>query len=193
MGHPSLIAHCRAPALFLYSCCNQSSSSLPLAAADSGGNMTLVADLGCFMFESNHELLAALTKDEAAIYECFTVKVDHVSAYLLEGEFAWPTANEQTGGAAAASSAPAAAASGVVQGEAKGPRVGLAALMRSSSVGAGTALLAGPGVRSSMMGNGAAGGASLMELLSRRAHVVTLLERFGAGLDLQLATSMHPR
>jgi hypothetical protein len=159
--------------------------------------MTLVADLGCFMFESNHELLAALTKEEAAIYECFTVKVDHVSAYLLEGDFAWPTADEQAGGAgAAAAAAPSggAAPALLAQEEAKVPKVGLAALMRAPSVASGTAVLAGPGVRPGAGGNGAGGGgASLVELLSRRAHVVTLLERFGAGLDLQIATSMHPR
>eukprot|EP00775_Hariotina_reticulata_P007140 gene7140-7355_t len=90
-----------------------------IAVADAAEAVTLIADLGCFTITTNPAAVKSMSPDEVAIYEAFVVKVDHVSAYLLDGPFAWPS-NEE-------------------------------------------------------------------------ARVVPLLDRFGLGMDVQVATSVHPR
>lgn len=87
--------------------------SCPLSTpprADNDGSTTLIADLGCLRLNSNRELLAMLSSEEAGVYECFHARIDHVSAYLLDGPFAWPGADDVSDAAAAA------AAGGVREG-----------------------------------------------------------------------------
>lgn len=62
-----------------------------VAVADEAGRTTLLADLGCFTLESAPQLAALLNAEESALYECFVMRVDHVSAYLLDGPFQWPS------------------------------------------------------------------------------------------------------
>jgi hypothetical protein len=173
-----------------------------------------VADLGCFMFDSDPGLLASLSAEEAAVYECFTVKVDHVSAYLLEGAFAWPTAEEVLEAPARAGSTASTAASRLRPSSSASSLSTKAAAAATAAAGAGQGTSAASGLPSaasggapqqerglqatyssgSGMGEGRRGGGSgLMEALAQRCKLVTLLERFGAGMDLQVATSMHPR
>lgn len=96
-----------------------------------------------------------MSQDEAAIYEAFVVKVDHVSAYLLDGPFAWPTTDELI------------AASAVAETD------GVFASSQQQQTAVAVSVLQG--------------------LLAKRARVVPLLDRFGLGVDLQVATSVHPR
>jgi hypothetical protein len=127
--------------------------------ADACGSTTLIADLGCFTIKSNPPASQSMSAEEAALYEPFVAKVDHVSAYLLDGSFAWPSNEELAAAAAEAAAGPAAEALGDAQ--------------QQQAAGAGESVL--------------------QRLLARRARVVSLLDRFGLGVDLQVATSVHPR
>jgi hypothetical protein len=133
--------------------------------ADASGNITLIADLGCFTIRSNPLASQSMSAEEAALYEPFVAKVDHVSAYFLDGAFAWPS-NEELAAAAAETAAaeeptePAAEAF-------------VASQQQQQAVGPVESVL--------------------QRLLARCARVVSLLDRFGLGLDLQVATSVHPR
>lgn len=145
------------------------------AAADGSGGLTLIADLGCFTISTNTAAAGSLTAEEAALYECFVVRVDHVSAYLLDGHFAWPSNDELL--EASSGRLPAAASSGAVL--AAPAAAGAAAGHQASAAARAAAEQAGDSV--------------LQQLLGRRARIVPLLYRFGLGMDLQVATSVHPR
>lgn len=95
-----------------------------------------------------------MAAEEAALYEAFVVKVDHVSAYLLDGPFAWPSSEELAAEAAVLQQ---------LQQQQQAPGAGAGAM------------------------------SALQVLLARRARMVPLLDRFGVGMDLQVATSVHPR
>jgi hypothetical protein len=129
--------------------------------ADASGSTTLIADLGCFTIRSNPPASQSMSAEEAALYEPFVAKVDHVSAYFLDGSFAWPSNAELAAAAAEAATGPAAEALGDAQQQ------------QQQAAGAAESVL--------------------QRLLSRRARVVSLLDRFGLGVDLQVATSVHPR
>lgn len=144
--------------------------SLAFAAADGPGGLTLIADLGCFTISTNTAAAKSLTAEEAALYECFVVRVDHVSAYLLDGQFAWPSNDELL--EASGGKLPAAASSGTVLGQTAGSVQHWA-----------TAGVAGEHEGDSM----------LQQLLGQRARIVPLLYRFGLGMDVQVATAVHPR
>jgi hypothetical protein len=131
------------------------------------GSSTLIADLGCFTIGTNAAAAQAWSAEEAALYEAFAVRVDHVSAYLLDGPFAWPS-KEELLAAAKQHQQPAPSSSG--------------------SSGSGTTLAVG-GASSAA----AAGESVLQRLLAQRARVVPLLYPFGLGMDLQVATSVHPK
>ena len=118
-----------------------------LCTADAHGNATLVVDLGCFTIRTNPSATTAMNADEVALYEAFVLQVDHVSAYLLDGPFAWPSND----------------------------------MLAASGDGC-----AGSNAHPD-------GSTALRALLAQRSRVVSLLERFGAGADLQVATSVHPR
>jgi hypothetical protein len=143
---------------------------LPVAAADGSGGLTLIADLGCFTISTNTAAAKTLTAEEAALYECFVVRVDHVSAYLLDGQFAWPSNDELL--EASGGKLPSAASSGTVLGQTAGSAQYWAAA----------------GVAGEQEGD-----STLQQLLGRKARIVPLLYRFGLGMDLQVATSVHPR
>jgi hypothetical protein len=134
--------------------------------------VTLVADLGCFTISTNTAAAKKLTAEEAALYECFVLRVDHVSAYLLDGQFAWPSNEELL--EASDGKLPMAASSGAALAAA-----GAHYPVSSSTTGAGCREEADVSI--------------LQELLSRKARIVPLLYRFGLGMDLQVATSVHPR
>jgi hypothetical protein len=104
-----------------------------------------------------------MSAEEAALYEPFVAKVDHVSAYFLDGSFAWPSNKELAAAAAEAAAGPAAEPLGNAQQQQQ----------QQQAAGAGESVL--------------------QRLLARRARVVSLLDRFGLGVDLQVATSVHPR
>lgn len=143
----------------------------PDAAADTSGGVTLIADLGCFTISTNTAAAKLLSAEEAALYECFALRVDHVSAYLLDGHFAWPSNEELL--EASGGQLPQAAASTAV----------MAAGGSAQHAAGSAAACSGPGGDVSI----------LQELLGRRARIVSLLYRFGLGMDLQIATSVHPR
>jgi len=141
----------------------------PACVADASGGITLIADLGCFTISSNTAAAKSLTAEEVALYECFNVRVDHVSAYLLDGHFAWPSTEEIT--EASGGLLPAAASSGMA-----------------------AAVTGGAAVTPEAAATPTDGPVSvLQELLGRRARIVPLLYRFGLGMDLQVSTSVHPR
>jgi hypothetical protein len=143
---------------------------LPVGAADGSGGLTLIADLGCFTISTNTAAAKNLTAEETALYECFLVRVDHVSAYLLDGQFGWPSNDELL--EASGGKLPAAASSGAVLGQtANSPQYWAAA-----------------GVAGDQEGDSV-----LQQLLGRKARIVPLLYRFGLGMDVQVATSVHPR
>lgn len=139
------------------------------AAADGSGGLTLIADLGCFTISTNTAAAKSLSAEEAALYECFVVRVDHVSAYLLDGQFAWPSNDELL---EASGQLPSAASSGAV--------------LAASGAAQHPATAAGAAGEHE-------GDSALQQLLGRRARIVPLLYRFGLGMDLQVATSVHPR
>lgn len=139
-----------------------------VCCADASGNLTLIADLGCFTIGTNAAAAQSLNAEEAALYECFIVRVDHVSAYLLDGQFAWPS-NEELLEASGGQLPHAASTGGVLTAGDAAPVAADPATHQHSHVSV------------------------LQALLARRAHVVPLLYRFGLGMDLQVATSVHPR
>lgn len=96
------------------------------------------------------------------MYEPFVVKVDHVSAYFLDGPFAWPNNEDLVAAAAAAA-------------EAAPPEEAFAGAVHQQQQ------------------QHTAGASVLQGLLARHARVVSLLDRFGLGMDLHVATSVHPR
>lgn len=132
-----------------------------------------MADLGCFTISTNTAAAKTLTAEEAALYECFVLRVDHVSAYLLDGQFAWPSNEELL--KASGGKLPMAASSGAALAAAGAAHYPVS----SSTTGAGCREEADVSI--------------LQELLSRKARIVPLLYRFGLGMDLQVATSVHPR
>jgi hypothetical protein len=123
-----------------------------------------------------------------------------VSAYILDGPFAWPGgASSVPGGATgsgAATDAPGDTLASIlarkgVATAAAGP--GAAALLPVSP-GSAPADAAASGAGAGTAGTGAEPPpASLREWLGRSARVVGLLDQFGIGMDLQTATSVHPR
>lgn len=115
-----------------------------------------------------------MTPEEAALYQAFVVRVDHVAAYLLDGPFAWPSKEELLEAAQhPPSGTPAAAAFG-------------AAAQLLSQLQQQT----GAVVQHAQDGGAVS---ALQQLLAKRARVVPLLHRFGLSMDLQVATSVHPR
>ena len=53
------------------------------------GKLTLVADLGSCLVQTDTALAATLTADEAALYECIKLRVKDVSAYVVDGDFSF--------------------------------------------------------------------------------------------------------
>jgi hypothetical protein len=106
--------------------------------------------------------------------------VDHVSAYLLDGPFAWPS-NEELEEAAAA---------GVLARPAEASAAAVSAAEAAAAAGASAEdqceIVAQQQVQQAAV-------SVLQQLLARKARVVPLLDRFGVGMDVQVATSVHPR
>eukprot|EP00955_Chlamydomonas_euryale_P032859 345195-Chlamydomonas_euryale.AAC.3 len=136
-----------------------------VAVPDATGRCSLLLDLGLFTLKSVRAADAALSGEEAALFECFSLGVGSVAAYLHEGpeRFAWPTA--------------ATAATAVAAAVGRGGEWDLLALVGGGARDAVEASAAG----------GGGGGAT------QRGRLVPLLERFAVNVDLQLATSVHPR
>ena len=53
------------------------------------GNLTLVADLGSFIVETDTQTSSQLSPEEAALYECLELVGKNISAYLVDGEFSF--------------------------------------------------------------------------------------------------------
>lgn len=53
------------------------------------GKLTLAADLGTFIIESDTQTAAQLSKEEAALYECLQLVGRDISAYLVDGDFSF--------------------------------------------------------------------------------------------------------
>lgn len=57
--------------------------------ARTAGKLTLVADLGTFLVETDTRTSGELTPEEAALYECVRLEGRDISAYLVDGEFSF--------------------------------------------------------------------------------------------------------
>ena len=53
------------------------------------GKLTLVADLGRFVLESDKDMATSLTLEEASLYECLKLSGSNISAYLVDGDFSF--------------------------------------------------------------------------------------------------------
>ena len=53
------------------------------------GKLTLVADLGRFVLESDREMASSLPVEEASLYECIKLEGSNISAYLVDGDFSF--------------------------------------------------------------------------------------------------------
>lgn len=53
------------------------------------GKLTLAADLGTFLVESDTQTASQLSQEEAALYECLELIGRDISAYLVDGEFSF--------------------------------------------------------------------------------------------------------
>lgn len=53
------------------------------------GKLTLVADLGSFIVETDTQTSSKLSHEEAALYECIELVGRNISAYLVDGEFSF--------------------------------------------------------------------------------------------------------
>ena len=53
------------------------------------GKLTLVADLGSFLVETDQGLANSLPTEQAALYECLLCTGQDISAYLVDGDFSF--------------------------------------------------------------------------------------------------------
>ena len=53
------------------------------------GKLTLVADLGRFVLESDRDTASSLPLEEASLYECVKLSGSNISAYLVDGDFSF--------------------------------------------------------------------------------------------------------
>jgi len=139
------------------------------------------------------------------------LSLSDVSAYLLDGPFAWPggssAATAFTPGEQAAAAGDTLA--GILQARARAggatasPAAGggggvdtiatAAALASQASLALPAAVAATPPAAGGATAAQQPPASSLQEWLGRSARVVQLLDQFGIGMDLQTATSVHPR
>eukprot|EP00884_Botryococcus_braunii_P010315 jgi/Botrbrau1/19285/Bobra.0073s0028.1 len=64
--------------------------AIPVPATDGeAGRLTLVADLGTFLIESDAEAAKKLSDEEAAVYQCARVSLRDISAYVVDGDFSF--------------------------------------------------------------------------------------------------------
>ena len=75
------------------------------------GKLTLVADLGRFVLESDKDTAGCLPLEEASLYECLKLAGSNISAYLVDGDFAF-SALEDLGSQKAPSPPPEASPEG---------------------------------------------------------------------------------
>ena len=61
------------------------------------GKLTLVADLGSCLVESDTALASSLPPEEAALYECIKLRVRDVSAYAVDGDFSFSAIQDSAG------------------------------------------------------------------------------------------------
>lgn len=58
------------------------------------GATSLIADLGLFTLNTDRQLAQSLSVEEAAVYECFSLRLDNVSAYLVDGAVDWSSVQQ---------------------------------------------------------------------------------------------------
>ena len=63
--------------------------AVPAACHLYAGKLTLVADLGRFVLESDKDTANSLPLEEASLYECLKLAGSNISAYLVDGDFAF--------------------------------------------------------------------------------------------------------
>ena len=70
-------------------CLSRPAKGLIKLSCNAAGKLTLAADLGTFIVESDTETSSKLSKEEAALYECLELVGRDISAYLVDGEFSF--------------------------------------------------------------------------------------------------------
>ena len=90
------------------------------------GKLTMVADLGRFVLESDKDLATSLPVEEASLYECLKLAGSNISAYLVDGDFSFSALEDigsqqapAPGDAEAASHVSTAMTAAVTQSEGK--------------------------------------------------------------------------